>query len=95
MTTHDVAAAMTNRTLLMLSLTDTQLKTVMNAAELLPRSGRDNFLRSISSRLDDVERPSDHQLAEAIAFILASRGVATGRGALRPHHQEQTNAHSR
>jgi len=74
----------------MLSLTDQQLELVMGAAKLLPPHRRDDFLRSICSRLDDVDRPSDSEVGEAIDFILSARGISVDRTLLRPRRQQAT-----
>jgi hypothetical protein len=66
----------------MLSLSDQQLQMIMAAAELLPRGNRDSFMRSIASRLSDVDHRSDNELASAVSFILSSHDVATGRAPL-------------
>ena len=65
-----------------LSLTDAQLRTVSNAAALLPPATRDNFLRSVAARLA-TPHPTDGEVIAALRFILSARGVAIGRGGLR------------
>ena len=60
----------------MLALSDQQLALVMQAAALLPPPRRDDFMRSVASRLSDIARPSDHELGDAVQFILSTRGVS-------------------
>jgi hypothetical protein len=59
-----------------LALTDGQLNLVTRASQLLPPSRRDNFLRSVASRLDDVSRPTDAQVEGAVNFLLSTGGVS-------------------
>jgi hypothetical protein len=59
-----------------LALSNQQLNLVTRASQLLPPSRRDNFLRSIASRLDGAAHPSDSQIEAAINFILSVGGVS-------------------
>jgi hypothetical protein len=69
---------------LIISFTDKQLALVMQAAELVPVNDRDNFLRSISSRLVDLPYLlRDCDIEQAVAFVLETRGVVIGRNGLR------------
>ena len=67
-----------------LSLSDTQLNLVTRAAGLSPTHDRCQFLRSVGSRVGDVANPSDHDIQDAITFILNLRGIAGGNQAFRP-----------
>jgi hypothetical protein len=70
----------------MLSLSDKQLRLVMDSASLIPVSQRDGFLRSIAGRLCDLPyQPSLADVEEAIRFVLACRGVAIGKDHFRRH----------
>jgi hypothetical protein len=61
-----------------LSLTDSQLKAVTDAAALLPPAQRPDFLRSIAAVLGAYSIPTDREVEKALAFVLAPRGVAVG-----------------
>jgi hypothetical protein len=58
----------------MLSLSDDQLRTVMQAAAMVPAPDRDNFLKSLASRLSP--RPTNGEIAAALAFVLQAREVS-------------------
>ena len=58
-----------------LAFDDAQLANLLAAAQLVPTGSRDLFLRSVGSRLADIDQPNNHQLSEAITFILQSRGI--------------------
>jgi hypothetical protein len=59
-------------------LSESQLRQVKAAAALLPTFQRDEFLRSISNRLADLDRIDDADVAAAVDFVLNTRGVAIG-----------------
>jgi hypothetical protein len=61
-----------------ISLSDSQLKTVRDAAALLPPAQRANFLRSIAAVLDARDPPIDRDVEKALTFVLSARGVAIG-----------------
>jgi hypothetical protein len=61
-----------------LALTDAQLTLVQRASALLSPRRRDNFLRSIASRLDGAAHPSDAELEGAVNFVLSVSGVSVG-----------------
>jgi hypothetical protein len=58
----------------MLSLSNDQLRTVMQAAGMLPPDDRDNFLKSLASRLSP--HPTNGEIAAALAFVLGAREVS-------------------
>jgi hypothetical protein len=62
----------------MMALTDHQLKTVQQAASMLPLHARDSFLRSVANRLSPHAAPTDADIARAVSFVLNCRGVAVG-----------------
>jgi hypothetical protein len=62
----------------MLSLSDHQLKTLQQAAAMLPVNDRDTFLRSVGGRLSDIATPTDRDIAHAVSFVLSCRGIAVG-----------------
>ena len=66
-----------------LALSDTQLKQVMAAASLIAPPRRDDFLRHLAAKLEDVHKVSDAQLTFVICETLAQRGVAVGRSFFR------------
>jgi hypothetical protein len=78
----------------MLSLTDSQMELVTDVAKHLPPHARDQFLRSLASRLDDVDWPSDGQLISAIEFLLSTKGISIDLRPPRRHKQtkRQENA---
>ena len=59
-----------------MSLTDSQLELVKQAAALIPPHDRDQFLRSVANRLRS--HPTDHDLQDAINLVLNGRGIAGG-----------------
>jgi hypothetical protein len=61
-----------------LSLSDRSLRVVIKAAEMLPVSQRDSFLRSVAGRLADLHQPSLADVQAAIVFVLNTRGIAVG-----------------
>jgi hypothetical protein len=65
-----------------LELTDQQFDLVKRASELLPLSRRNNFLRSIASRLDDIRRPTDVEVEAAVSFLLSIGGVSADHSIL-------------
>jgi hypothetical protein len=72
----------------MLALTDNQLDLVQRAAALLPLHDRDHFLRSLANRMGNVAHPSDHDVQDAVDFILNCRGIGGGHAAFtRPYHR--------
>jgi hypothetical protein len=60
----------------MLSLSDDQLRTVMQAAAMVPPPDRDNFLKSLASRLGP--HPTNGEIAAALDFVLGAREVSVG-----------------
>ena len=71
-----------------LSLSDSQLKSVTEAASLLSPLLRDNFLRSVASVLGSNTRPTDGEVQRALRFVLSQRGVAVGRQYYSRRHPE-------
>jgi hypothetical protein len=63
------------------ALTDAQLALVTQAANLLPLPSREYFFESVARVLSERSpgNPSDNEVARALRFILAGRGVAVGR----------------
>jgi hypothetical protein len=62
----------------LLSFSDGQLRLVIKAAEMIPVSQRDSFLRSIAGRLADLHQPTLGDVQAAIVFVLNTRGIAVG-----------------
>jgi hypothetical protein len=62
-----------------LTLSDSQLERLMQAAAMLPVQARDNFLRSVANRVADLPRIGTAEIEDAIAFVLAGRGIIAGR----------------
>jgi hypothetical protein len=71
----------------LLALTDTQLDLVTRAAGLLPPQQRSMFLQSIANRVGDVASPTDHDVRDAIDFILGCR-IGGGNKAFIPETTE-------
>jgi hypothetical protein len=67
----------------MLSFSNRQLRLIMNAAEMIPQSQRDTFLRSVANRLSD-HQPTLADVQSAVTFVLNCRGVAVGADLFRP-----------
>ncbi len=57
---------------------DTQAAQIIAAAQLLPQDSRDTFIRSVTGRLADINKPSNLDVTDAIEFVLNTRGVAAG-----------------
>ena len=75
-----------------LSFTDHQIAQLKMVAAMLPANARDNFLRSISSRLVDLPYPpSDADVQAAIDFVLSCRGITRGFAV----HQQQDHRQGR
>jgi hypothetical protein len=68
----------------MLSFSNRQLRLIMNAAEMIPQSQRDTFLRSVANRLGDLHHPTLADVQSAVTFVLNCRGVAVGADLFRP-----------
>jgi hypothetical protein len=60
-----------------LALSDQAMQHVQQAAALLPLHDRDPFLRSVAGHLADIAKPSDSDVAHAVALILNGRGIST------------------
>jgi hypothetical protein len=65
-------------------LTNSQMQTVTAAAALLPVSDRDRFMSSVACRLAAMTNGTaflgcihDHDLDEAIEFVLSCRGISS------------------
>jgi hypothetical protein len=71
-----------------------QLWQVTKAVALLNPNVRDNFLRSLASKLEGVSRPSNRQFDMALCAALAQYGVAAGRGVLDAERRENAPARS-
>jgi hypothetical protein len=71
-----------------------QLWQVTKAVALLNPNVRDNFLRSLASKLEGVSRPSNRQFDMALGAALAQYGVAAGRGVLDAERRENAPARS-
>jgi hypothetical protein len=59
-----------------ISLSDRQLEQVKITAAMLPVNARNNFMRSVAGNLAGIAKPSDHDVARALALILNARGVS-------------------
>jgi hypothetical protein len=73
----------------MFSLDDQQLELVTRAAALLPPQHRDTFLRSIANRVGNVATPTDHDIREAIDFILGCRIGGGSRAFIQPKPKKE------
>jgi hypothetical protein len=60
----------------MMALTGYQMLLVKQAAALLPTHARDSFLQSVAGRLADLDHITDADMANAVTFVLSTRGVA-------------------
>jgi hypothetical protein len=74
-----------------LSLSDQQLDLVTRAAGLLPPQQRGPFLQSISNRVGDVASPTDHDIRDAIDFVLGCRIGGGSRAFIPPKQQKGLN----
>jgi hypothetical protein len=62
-----------------ISFSNRQLTLIMRAAELIPLSQRDGYLRSVAGRLVDLPyTPSNADVEAAVTFVLNTRGIAVG-----------------
>jgi hypothetical protein len=73
-----------------LSLSDTQLSLVQQAATLLSPGRRDGFLRSIANRLCTLPHPTDHDVQDAVNVVLGRHGIAGGTQAFTNQKQRRT-----
>jgi hypothetical protein len=62
-----------------LSLSDSQLERLLQAAELLPVNARDSFLRSVANRVADLPQVGTAEIEAAIAVVLAGLSRDSGR----------------
>ena len=68
-----------------IAFTDEMLDHLTSAAALLPANSRDNFMRSVANRLNDLGySPGIAELEQAVSFVLSCRGVSTPRTSNKP-----------
>jgi hypothetical protein len=77
-----------------LALTDQQLNLVTRAAGMITEHDRDLFLRSIANRIGDLAHPSDHDIQDALDFVLNNRGVVGGVKAFAIRHNRTRKANA-
>ncbi len=58
------------------ALTDFQFAEIQRAAALLPDHAHAAFVKSVANRLAEIEQCSDHDVNDAITFVLSVHGVA-------------------
>jgi hypothetical protein len=58
-----------------LAMDDAMMDNLLAAAKLLPTHSRDCFLRSVGSKLANIDTPTNEDLSAAITAVLNSRGV--------------------